>query len=593
MDYKRNNLDKALSPYLKQHMENPVWWQEWNKETIEYAKRKNKPLFVSAGYSSCHWCHVMASEAFSDNETAEYLNKNFVSVKVDKEERPDIDRFLMSVAVSSTGSGGWPLNIFLFPDLAPIAAMTYVPAKPSGGMPSFLEIIRRIKIFYDENVGLGGFTMPVHERRNVTENEMAGRLIAGFDPEYGGIGTGTKFPMHSQLLFMLYYLAETENIDLSEVLRLTMDRMYSGGLHDHLQGGFFRYCVDREWTIPHFEKMLYDQAYLLWTYSTGYRLFGLERYLSCALKIVQCLEETFEDDGLFFSAHDADTAHEEGATYLWSDGELRAVLTEREYKMFAEVFDVSKAGNFKGKNHLIKKKEIALDGIEGKLLMIRKARVQPFTDRKIITSFNCISGAGMVHSYRYTGTERYLEKAEKIFKKLLDIHYKDGRLYHSSIDGKLMSGEFLEDYAAMLLLAGYLYEETGMFKEYVNSFYGSTMKFNENGRWIESDNDDFMKIPAENSDYSVPSSASLAGLAVTRGDILLEKEYGFADFSDPMNTAFLNISALIKKGLFYVIRSKEKPDWKKAPLNSIWVKSKEFSVCYKGTCRDKMPEKQD
>ncbi len=592
MEYQRNNLDKSASPYLRQHKDNPVWWQEWSRDVLDYAEAEGKVLFVSSGYSSCHWCHVMAEEAFSESATAAFLNSQFVSIKIDREQRPDIDRFLMGFLVSSTGSGGWPLNVFLSPDLKPFFAMTYAPPSPGGGMLSFLEILQKIKSFYEANRDrLSRFDMPAgREYSCIDAQQIAGRLLSGFDTVYGGIGTETKFPPHSHLLLMLYYYDINRDSGLKDMLALTLDKMLLGGLNDHLQGGFFRYCIDRQWTIPHFEKMLYDQAFLLWIYSMAFRSLGKDPYRACVEKITKCLEETFECGGLFYTSHDADTGHKEGESYLWSDDELGRVLDDDEYLRFTEVYDITKTGNFRGRNHLIKNRDSDIGEIEERLLAERRRRRQPFTDKKIITSVNFLTGVGFLHPYRYTGNRHLLGKAERILERLVDTHYKDGRLCHSSIDGVLQKEDFLEDYASALLLATFLYEETGKYLEYLKEFGEKLSGFRDtNGRWLEADHEDFLPVAAESLDHSLPSSASIAELATARAGILTGNPCKSVELRDPISSAFFNISALARNGAFYVIGSKERLSWKKVPVNSIQVSSEQLSICYNNKCSNKLP----
>ncbi|MBD3296219.1 MAG: DUF255 domain-containing protein [Candidatus Omnitrophica bacterium] len=596
MKYDRNNLDKATSPYLRQHMDNPVWWQEWNRDVLEYSRENNRILFVSVGYATCHWCHVMAREAFSDKRTADYINTHFVPIKVDKEQRPDIDSYLMSVVVSATGNGGWPLNAFLTPRLDPITALTYAPAESRPGMPSFLEILGKVKEAYDEKgPEIQGFNIPVRaadeQPSNIfLEGLLMDRFSFVFDRMLGGVGSGAKFPPHSQLLFLLYYQAGGGDGTASDMLGTTLDNMLLGGLHDHLQGGFFRYCVDRRWTIPHFEKMLYDQAYLLWIYSMAWRNTRKESYLRCARKIVKCLEETFEEDGLFISGHDADTEHSEGAAYLWDTRELRKNLTGKEFERFAEVYRISEKGNFEGRNHLIKDKDVPLEDIERKLLRIRKKRRQPFADRKKITSLNCAVGIGLIHAYRFAGEKRLLRKAVKLFNTLERQHRNNGFYIHSSIDGIQQKQAFLEDTAWALLFMTYLQEDEGGYTSAMEEQCEKLMTFrNKDGQWVESREADFMPVPSDPLDPATPSSVSAAVLALARADILLGREPENLDFRDPATSSFFNISAMISKGSFYVIHTPERINWTGLPVNVIQTKEGSRSVCYRGTCQKDLP----
>jgi len=572
MNFKRNNLDKANSPYLKQHRDNPINWQEWKKEVIEYAKKEKKILFVSVGYSTCHWCHVMAIESFSDKEIADYLNENFVSIKVDKEQRPDINNYLMKFLVSTTGHGGWPLNVFLSSDLKPIFGLTYAGLSAKYGMPGFMEILKTVKEQGDGRE----FNPVLNAPTNIESAEIIQTIYDNFDQQYHGFGQ-QKFPQHSTLLFMLHYYQETKDDKLKEMIEKTLDTMMKSGLHDHLQGGFFRYCVDREWKIPHFEKMLYDQAMLLWIYSVAFKLIGKNEYKIVAEKIVKCLSETFGAGNLFYSGIDADTNHNEGETYLWSKEELKDDVITNAYVI---------EDNFEGKIHLIKKENKFsddLDKAESKLLEIRKKRDQPHTDKKIITSWNCLAGIGLIHAYRYLGNKKYLDMAENLFKGLIKLHYS-ASLVHSSIDGVKEKEEFLEDYASVLLFVTYLHEETCKYEKYLKEFSSEIKKFKKK-IWIESNNEDFIEVEAEAYDQPVPSSISMAELAISRSNVLLKKEYLVdEEFKQPLNFDFLNISVILKKGLFHIVETPELLDWSKISINTIQEKGKQFMRCYKGLC---------
>ena len=372
----RNNLDLSVSPYLRQHRENPVWWQEWSQEVLDHARETDRILLVSVGYATCHWCHVMAADAFSDPDVAAYLNEHFMPIKVDREQRPDIDQMLMDFLVQTTGQGGWPLNAFLSPRLEPFFAMTYAATESRYGIPSFLDILHRVVEFYGANKdelkpfevrapapapgggprggntgspGAEGGTGSPGEGGEGREDAELARITEAisraFDEEHAGFGSSQKFPPHSTLLYLLNRYADsryagTPDETAGHIARNTLETMQRRGLHDHLQGGFFRYCVDRAWTIPHFEKMLYDQALLLWSFSLGARVFSREDFRRTAEGIYRCLEETFAEDGVYVSGHDADTDHVEGATYVWTPAEIEAVLGAEDAAFFGEIYDI-------------------------------------------------------------------------------------------------------------------------------------------------------------------------------------------------------------------------------------------------------------
>ncbi|HKJ85050.1 MAG TPA: DUF255 domain-containing protein, partial [Spirochaetia bacterium] len=380
MTFSRNNLDHASSPYLRQHAENPVWWQEWNEETLEFARANDRILFVSVGYSTCHWCHVMARGAFSDPDSARVLNRRFLPIKIDREQRPDIDHYLMSFLVGTTGSGGWPLNAFLTPDGKPFFAMTYASTEPRFNTPAFSDILERVIEFYAEHrneiapfelnrdhsrvseptlAALNALTtsggasspdeLPVAMISDEDEREALTRtadLERAYDRVHGGFGNSQKFPPHSPLLFLQYAHAAGISDEAATMVTGTLDAMMTRGLHDHLQGGFFRYTVDNDWTVPHFEKMLYDQALLLWNYSIASRLFDRAGYRETARGIIRSLEQTFRVGAGYASAHDADTDHREGATYIWKLEEIEQALTAEEFDAMLREFSLSADGNF-------------------------------------------------------------------------------------------------------------------------------------------------------------------------------------------------------------------------------------------------------
>lgn len=593
INFNRNNLDKAISPYLQQHKTNPIHWQEWGKEALDYARNKNKILFFSVGYATCHWCHVMASEAFSDKKIASFLNEHFVSIKVDREERPDIDKYLMSFIINTQGSGGWPLNVFLTPGLRIILAVTYISIEARYGMPGFIDLLNLIKKRYDSgNDKFVRYEMPLIKKEDFEEKELIEAILSAWDMENGGIGSGPKFPPHNTLVFLISYYEKNKNKDVKIIVEKTLDVMLMRGLHDHLQGGFYRYCIDARWTIPHFEKMLYDQAMMLWVYSFAYKVFNKEAYKTAAKNIIKCLEETFEEKGLFYSAHDADTNHLEGSTYLWTIKELQKNLSKEDFNRLSEVYLIRGEGNFEGKNHLIKISLSFLPDIEEKLLESRKKRDQPFTDKKILTSWNSLLGVALVISYRCSIDEKSFDKAYLLFNNLLKKHYQSKKLAHSSFGNKIQKDEYLEDYSAMLLFATYIYEEKGEYKDIVESFLKATERFNIGHRFLESNNEDFMEVYAQEHDMPTPSSISLADYATFRANILLGKDCKAGRYSSPISHDFFNFVNFLRNGNIHEIHTPSKISWKKLPLNSMQVKSDKIQDCYSMACREFKSEEE-
>ena len=585
-DLKRNNLDKSFSPYLLQHTSNPVWWQEWSAEIIQNAVDEKKPLFVSVGYATCHWCHVMAAEAFSDIYTANFLNRHFICIKVDREQRPDIDQFLMQYLTALSGNGGWPLNVFLTADLRPIYALTYAPVHSSGSQHSFLDIAKKVHDHYEKNAD----DVPPFIAKEVpppiaAEESLVKNILSYYDPDYSGFGLGQKFPPHATLLYLLYFLCVENNPDVHNICLKTLDAMRMKGLNDHLQGGIFRYCVDRKWTIPHFEKMLYDQAMALWCYSLAYKVIGKNEYKEMAESIVRCLDDCFADDGLFISAHDADTEHVEGATYVWSYTELRDFLGPDEFRQLCESYHIEKKGNFEGLIHLIRKNNNSLREIEEKLLLLRKKRAQPARDNKIICGINALVAISMIQAGRNLEKPELEEKAANIIRRLMNIFWDGKTLKHSYYNGVTQNQSFLFDAAALLTAISMVYENDASWYTLMTTMDAYVESFKDGEKWVESRAADFQDVCASWFDNPVPSSVSLAEMGKTRVALLIGKETRSKSYRAPYQADFYNIMAMMNNGLFHLISSKSTVAWSQLLPNTLQKRGEAETDCYRGTCR--------
>jgi len=587
-EMRRNNLGRATSPYLRQHACNPIWWQEWSREAIDYAVREDKPLFVSVGYATCHWCHVMAAEAFSHGPTAEFLNQNFICVKVDREQRPDIDQYLMRFLTEHSGSGGWPLNAFLTPRLSPIFACTYCPAEAGRGMNTLLGIARAVRDFYAEKGGSIPDFSPSDGVGDAAALEELAPVLAGMhDPLAGGFGTGQKFPPHTTLLFLLYYLCAERDPEVEHICVRTLDAMRMGGLHDHLQGGIFRYCVDREWTIPHFEKMLYDQALALWCYALAHKVLGNEAYKTMALQVVRCLDETFAKEGLFISAHDADTEHHEGATYLWRYDELSRLLSPDELASFGGAYrGIDPTGNLEGAIHLVRKTDTALRKVEEKLLAARRTRPQPHTDDKVLCGLNALTAMAFIEAARLLGRPDMEVRAGEIVRRLVRVFWDGQSLAHCLYDGVLQEQSYLFDAAALLAAVSFLCETDPSWHDTMTALAAYVETFRDGDGWLESRAEDFRPVQASWFDHPSPSSAALAELATTRVRILTGQPVEAAAYRRPFESDFHNIVALIRNGLFHQITADRSLDWSHLPANTIQVQGERGSDCYRGACHD-------
>ena len=414
---KTNHLVDAKSPYLLQHKDNPVWWHEWDEDAFETARREDKPIFLSIGYSACHWCHVMEEESFEDREVADLLNEHFVSIKVDREERPDIDQIYMSVCQSMTGSGGWPLTIIKTPEKKPFYAGTYFPKHAYYGRPGMMELLPQIVDIWRQDrkkiTDIGEkVTESLHRIADTSlRSELSGKQIEEafwffkkrFDRNYGGFGSAPKFPTPHNLMLLLRYWKSSGESEALEMAEKTLEAMMSGGIFDHLGYGFHRYSTDAQWLVPHFEKMLYDQALLALAYLEAYQATGKEKYADTARKIFDyVLRDLKSPEGGFYSAEDADSEGEEGTFYVWKRDEIMETLGAGDGKIFCDFYGVTDGGNFEGQTNILSVRqdeaEFAnlnqmdestlrqkLDRWRGKLFDVREKREHPFKDDKILT----------------------------------------------------------------------------------------------------------------------------------------------------------------------------------------------------------------
>ena len=473
-----NNLQNETSPYLLQHAENPVHWYPWGEEAFEKAREEDKPIFLSIGYSTCHWCHVMAHESFENNETAQILNNDFISIKVDREERPDIDSVYMAVCQAFTGSGGWPMSIFMTWDKKPFFAGTYFPPISRYGMPGFPELLSAIAMQWKSDrtkliesaeeliTHLKNEESPKTKEDGENLSQKAVKIFAqNFDSNYGGFGSAPKFPTPHNLLFLMLYAKHNSNNEVMHMVEKTLIQMRKGGIFDHIGYGFSRYSTDRYYLAPHFEKMLYDNALLIIAYVSAYKMTNNHIYLDTAEKTAEyVLREMTSQDGGFYSAQDADSEGVEGKYYTFSLDEIISVLGEESGKKFARVFDITEGGNFEGSNipNLLKSDNIVhgLDDEIEKLYQYRKDRFNLHLDDKILLSWNAMMIAALCMLYRVTENKRYIGAAEEAVK-FIEKNLCDGlELYTSFREGKRSKHGFLDDYAYYIAALTELYNST-------------------------------------------------------------------------------------------------------------------------------------
>lgn len=540
-----NHLIHEKSPYLLQHSENPVDWYPWGEEAFLKAKTENKPVFVSIGYATCHWCHVMERESFEDLEVAALLNRDFVAVKVDREERPDVDAVYMDVCQAMTGSGGWPLTIVMTPEQQPFFAGTYFPKRSGFGKPGLMEVLTEVSRLWEsdrERIFGAAREIAAFAARDrsgpgaVPGKDVLRRAAAlfreSFDAGYGGFGPAPKFPLPHNLLFLFTYAALEGDDDARRMAEYTLTQMGRGGIFDQVGGGFSRYSTDVMWLVPHFEKMLYDNALLLYTYLTAYESSGFSFFRTVADKtFAYVLRELTDSAGGFFCGQDADSEGVEGRYYVFSPEELRGVLGEEEGRLFCEWFDVTKRGNFSGKSvpNLLQNSRFATPDarMEEVCLRVRKFREQRatlLTDDKVLTAWNGLMIAALAKGFGVLGERRYLSAAERcrrfVMEELCDEAW---RLQVRWREGEAAHAGQLADYAffAWGLLELYAVSGDASCVRDAARFAGVMADLfldAENGGFFlyASDAEQLIARPKEVFDGAVPSGNSIAGLVLVR-----------------------------------------------------------------------------
>jgi uncharacterized protein YyaL (SSP411 family) len=490
-----NRLAREKSPYLLQHAHNPVDWCAWNAAAFAQARTEDKPIFLSIGYSTCHWCHVMERESFEDEKVGAFLREHFVSIKVDREERPDVDKIYMTFVQSTTGSGGWPLNVFLTPDLKPFFGGTYFPPDNRHGRPSFLSLLQQIAgLWRERKLEVSASADELHARlelitaRDAKENSpLTPQTIRAavesfkdaFDSVNGGFGGAPKFPQPSIPLLVLRAAKRFGDAEAQRMVLRTCDKMAAGGIHDQLGGGFARYAVDAEWLVPHFEKMLYDNAQLVQLYLDAYLISGDARHAATVRDILDyVLRDMMHPDGGFYSAEDADSEGQEGKFYCWTHDELSKLLSPEEFIVATNYFGITKQGNFVDHSHpqplpglnvlSVVTPQIAaadlplLDSAQAKMLAVRATRIRPHLDDKILASWNGLMLGAFARAGAVLCEEKYRVAAEKnlqfIREKLWDE--KSKILFHRWREGERDSVQLLEAYAFQLAGVIELYEAT-------------------------------------------------------------------------------------------------------------------------------------
>ncbi|MBA55047.1 MAG: thioredoxin domain-containing protein [Pseudomonadales bacterium] len=505
-----NHLIREASPYLLQHAHNPVMWRSWNEQSFQLAQEENKPVFLSVGYSTCHWCHVMEEESFDDLGVAELINQYFIPIKLDREQRPDLDELYMTALQVIRGSGGWPMSLFLTPTSAPFFGGTYY------GKRQFMEILQQVHEMWQEEqkeliqqgeqllVTVKRYLEPAAKQQQLNPDvaeTLSRHLVKLSDEEHGGFGQAPKFPQEPYLLFMLDKVARAADIPLDDnpewlVVKAALDAMLKGGIYDQVGGGFHRYAVDSAWQVPHFEKMLYNQGQLARVYAQAYQLSGNPEHRRLVEETLHYVRQEMTDEhGLFYSATDADSEGEEGRFFVWSQMELKMLLSAEDYALLAACYQICEQGNFEGrivlnlKANLIelsRQLEQDYDGLLGRLEAIKRTlyerrlrRTPPLTDHKIITEWNAMMIAAFAEAARILGNREYYDVAGTAAKQLLVRHSRDsGALWRLSLSGEGSEEALLEDYAHLIeaLLQLYDVQQDPYWLEQSMAFYCGVME---------------------------------------------------------------------------------------------------------------------
>ncbi len=555
-----NRLIHESSPYLLHHANQPVDWYPWGEEAFAKSRLEDMPILLSVGYNSCHWCHRQSAESFEDEAIAQLMNDNFVCIKVDREERPDIDTIYMNAVQMMTGHGGWPMTVFLTPDLKPFYGGTYYPPVDRQGMPGFPRVLMAMAEAYKtkrEDVASSAdsitaelqktnrFTATTDMLTSEVFNEAYSALYAGFDKSYGGFGRAPKFPPSMSLMFLLRYFQRTNTPEAMHMVEVTLHRMANGGMYDHLGGGFARYSVDNYWLVPHFEKMLYDNALLARVYLQAYQATKRPLYRRVAEEILEYIMRDLTDrSGGFYSSEDADSEGVEGKFYVWTKAEVLEILGAEEGEIFCEFYDITEDGNFEHGTSIInsphnlenfaEKKSLALEDLnkllasgKKKLFYVRQERVRPGLDDKVLTAWNGLMLTAFAEAANILGRDDYRAVAQRNADFILENMMQDGRLLRTYKAGKSKLNGYVEDYAYTIegLIATYeatfdlkyFNEARTLADKMIEQFWDEK---EEGFFFTSSDHEELITRTKDYFDNAIPSGNSVAALALQKLSLL-------------------------------------------------------------------------
>ena len=604
MAHKPNRLIDETSPYLLQHAYNPVDWHPWSAETLERAQREDKPILLSIGYSACHWCHVMERESFENDAIAQLMNENFICIKVDREERPDLDQIYMGAVQMMTGSGGWPLTVFLLPTGEPFLGGTYFPPDDRYGRPGFPRVLLAVAEAYRtkrEEIASNAQYLVDHLKQTIPPQpgetatteilDSAYRALAHrFDPREGGFGGAPKFPPSMSIEFLLRYHDRTHDEQALHMVTLTLDKMAYGGMYDQAGGGFHRYSTDEHWLVPHFEKMLYDNALLSRAYLDAYRATGNALYKRIVEETLDFVIRELRDvNGGFYSTLDADSEGVEGKFYVWSNDEFRSVVGE-DADLLAQYFDVTDRGNFEHQNILnvprppelfSKLEKISVQELEAKvrtakqkLFAAREPRVRPGRDEKILTDWNGLMLRAFAEAALYLNRDDYRQIAVANAQFLLDTLWDGQRLLHNFKDGRARFNGYLDDYAnladGLLALYGLTFESrwlehaTALVDKMIEQFWDAT---NGGFYFTAANHEELISRTKDFFDNATPSGNSVAADVLTRMAALLDRD----DYRQIVNRILESTGRFLKQHPSALSRLLEAVDFQVGPSKEIAI----------------------
>ena len=617
-----NNLIRETSPYLLQHAENPVDWYGWNEDALQKAKDENKPIFLSVGYSACHWCHVMAHESFENNDVAEFMNEHFVNIKVDREERPDIDDIYQKACQITTGQGGWPLSVFLTPDQKPFYVGTYFPVLDSYGRPGFGSICRQLAQAWKEKPkdiekSAESFIHALHKTEKITVptkleqtllDEAAMNLFQLGDPTYGGFGSAPKFPNAANISFLFRYAKMANLPKFNEFALKTLNKMAKGGIFDQIGGGFHRYSTDTKWLVPHFEKMLYDNALMPVNYCEAYQITKDPFYLDILQKTLDfVLREMTSSEGGFYSAYDADSEGVEGKFYVWTKKEIKEILGS-DADIFCLYFDVTDGGNWEGNTILcnnlntstvafnfgISEQKVyeIINSCSTKLLEVRSKRISPGLDDKVLVSWNSLMITAFAKGYRVTNDGRYLDAAKNCISFIEKNLFVDDNLLRTYKNGTAKINGYLEDYSYFVnaLLDVFEIEPNSKYLKLalklghhlIDHFWDSE----NNSFFMTSDDHEKLIIrPKSNYDLSLPSGNSVSSFVMLRL-YHLSQEQSFLDIAIKIMESQAQIAAENPFGFGYLLNTLSL--YLEKPIEITVINSENSELC-KSLLRNYLP----